>query len=131
MLSAEFLAAARELAERADEERGRLREDAAEASSRLAQDAARERAALAAERAAFREQRSRVASAQAHPRKVRLNVGGTPFTTGLGTLTRERGSMLEAMFSGRFACEPDAARAQAFAEHFSHTLGHRVGSLPC
>eukprot|EP01006_Ploeotia_vitrea_P041300 TRINITY_DN66502_c6_g15_i2.p1 TRINITY_DN66502_c6_g15~~TRINITY_DN66502_c6_g15_i2.p1 ORF type:complete len:507 (+),score=24.93 TRINITY_DN66502_c6_g15_i2:21-1541(+) len=39
--------------------------------------------------------------------KVRINVGGSRFETTLTTLTSERGSMLEAMFSGRFPIESE------------------------
>ena len=37
---------------------------------------------------------------------VKLNVGGQYFTTSLQTLTKDTGSMLHAMFSGRFDTKP-------------------------
>ena len=38
---------------------------------------------------------------------VKLNVGGQYFTTSLQTLTKDKGSMLHAIFSGRFETKPD------------------------
>ncbi len=38
---------------------------------------------------------------------MKLNIGGSYFETSVETLTCEPGSMLEAMFSGRFAIEKD------------------------
>ena len=37
---------------------------------------------------------------------IKLNVGGQHFTTSLQTLTKDTGSMLHAMFSGRFDAKP-------------------------
>ena len=37
---------------------------------------------------------------------IKLNVGGQYFTTSLQTLTKDKGSMLHAMFSGRFDTKP-------------------------
>lgn len=37
---------------------------------------------------------------------LKLNVGGTEFTTSLQTLTKDTGSTLHAMFSGRFDTKP-------------------------
>ena len=37
---------------------------------------------------------------------IKLNVGGQYFTTSLQTLTKDKGSMLHAMFSGRFDSKP-------------------------
>ncbi|KAK3749974.1 hypothetical protein QZH41_008463, partial [Actinostola sp. cb2023] len=37
---------------------------------------------------------------------IKLNVGGQVFTTSLQTLTKDAGSMLHAMFSGRFDTKP-------------------------
>ncbi len=40
-------------------------------------------------------------------KKIKLNVGGTPYTTTLTTLRTDPSSMLAAMFSGRFPLEQD------------------------
>ena len=37
---------------------------------------------------------------------LQLNVGGTEFTTSIQTLTKDTGSTLHAMFSGRFDTKP-------------------------
>jgi hypothetical protein len=39
--------------------------------------------------------------------RVRLNVGGTIFDTSISTLTKDKNSMLGAMFSGRHAIIAD------------------------
>ena len=41
-------------------------------------------------------------------KKIKLDIGGTIFTTSLTTLQRDPNSLLAAMFSGRHELEPDA-----------------------
>jgi parallel beta-helix repeat protein len=67
-----------------------------------------ERSALQTERSAFERMQERVGEVNAmRKHKVTLNIGGSLFETSVETLTCEPGSMLEAMFSGRFAIEKD------------------------
>ena len=64
---------------------------------------------------------------------IKLNVGGQYFTTSLETLTKDPGSMLHAMFSGRFDTKP-AEDGSYFIDrdgtHFRHILNFlRQGKL--
>ena len=64
---------------------------------------------------------------------VELNVGGQHFTTSLQTLTKDPGSMLHAMFSGRFDTKP-AKDGSCFIDrdgtHFRYILNYlRTGRL--
>ena len=64
---------------------------------------------------------------------IKLNVGGQYFTTSLETLTKDPGSMLHAMFSGRFDIKP-AEDGSYFIDrdgtHFRHILNYlRTGQL--
>ena len=64
---------------------------------------------------------------------IKLNVGGQYFTTSLETLTKDPGSMLHAMFSGRFDTKP-AEDGSYFIDrdgtHFRHILNFlRTGEL--
>ena len=64
---------------------------------------------------------------------IKLNVGGQYFTTSLETLTKDPGSMLHAMFSGRFDTKP-AEDGSYFIDrdgtHFRHILNYlRTGQL--
>ena len=64
---------------------------------------------------------------------VELNVGGQHFTTSLQTLTKDPGSMLHAMFSGRFDTKP-AEDGSYFIDrdgtHFRYILNYlRTGRL--
>eukprot|EP01012_Entosiphon_sulcatum_P015281 TRINITY_DN2026_c0_g1_i1.p1 TRINITY_DN2026_c0_g1~~TRINITY_DN2026_c0_g1_i1.p1 ORF type:complete len:448 (+),score=96.27 TRINITY_DN2026_c0_g1_i1:22-1344(+) len=60
------------------------------------------------ERMAFDSMRKRVEDVnRMRQSKVKLNIGGALFDTSAETLTCEKGSMLEAMFSGRFKIEKD------------------------
>lgn len=64
---------------------------------------------------------------------VELNVGGQHFTTSLQTLTKDTGSMLHAMFSGRFDTKP-AEDGSYFIDrdgtHFRYILNYlRTGRL--
>ena len=64
---------------------------------------------------------------------VKLNVGGQYFTTSLQTLTKDTGSMLHAMFSGRFDTKP-AEDGSYFIDrdgtHFRYILNYlRTGYL--
>ena len=64
---------------------------------------------------------------------IELNVGGQHFTTSLQTLTKGTGSMLHAMFSGRFATKP-AEDGSYFIDrdgsHFRYILNYlRTGRL--
>ena len=64
---------------------------------------------------------------------VTLNVGGQHFTTSLQTLTKDPGSMLHAMFSGRFDTKP-AEDGSYFIDrdgtHFRYILNYlRTGRL--
>jgi hypothetical protein len=47
-----------------------------------------------------------IGSNEMRGRPIRLDIGGTIFKTSLETLTKDRGSMLATMFSGRFSLEP-------------------------
>ena len=64
---------------------------------------------------------------------IKLNVGGQHFTTSLQTLTKDPGSMLHAMFSGRFDTKP-AEDGSHFIDrdgtHFRYILNYlRTGEL--
>jgi len=64
---------------------------------------------------------------------IKLNVGGQHFTTSLQTLTKDPGSMLHAMFSGRFESKP-AEDGSYFIDrdgtHFRYILNYlRTGYL--
>ena len=64
---------------------------------------------------------------------IKLNVGGQYFTTSLQTLTKDKGSMLHAMFSGRFDTKP-AEDGTYFIDrdgtHFRYILNYlRTGRL--
>ena len=64
---------------------------------------------------------------------IKLNVGGQYFTTSLQTLTKDTGSMLHAMFSGRFDAKP-AEDGSYFIDrdgtHFRYILNYlRTGRL--
>ncbi|XP_068760879.1 uncharacterized protein [Montipora capricornis] len=64
---------------------------------------------------------------------IKLNVGGQHFTTSLQTLTKDTGSMLHAMFSGRFDTKP-AEDGSYFIDrdgtHFRYILNYlRTGRL--
>ena len=64
---------------------------------------------------------------------IKLNVGGQYFTTSLETLTKDRGSMLHAMFSGGFDTKP-AEDGSYFIDrdgtHFRYILNYlRTGRL--
>ena len=64
---------------------------------------------------------------------IELNVGGQHFTTSLQTLTKDAGSMLHAMFSGRFDTKP-AEDGSYFIDrdgtHFRYILNYlRTGRL--
>ena len=67
---------------------------------------------------------------------IKLNVGGQYFTTTLQTLTKDKGSMLHAMFSSRFDSKP-AEDGSYFIDrdgtHFRYILNYssnRVSSYP-
>eukprot|EP01006_Ploeotia_vitrea_P001847 TRINITY_DN105784_c0_g1_i1.p1 TRINITY_DN105784_c0_g1~~TRINITY_DN105784_c0_g1_i1.p1 ORF type:complete len:629 (-),score=61.91 TRINITY_DN105784_c0_g1_i1:243-2129(-) len=67
-----------------------------------------ERRQLHLEQQGLQNERDRMQSVHnSQMNKIRVNVGGHKFETSLATLTAERGSMLEAMFSGRFPTEYD------------------------
>eukprot|EP01065_Artemidia_motanka_P016131 TRINITY_DN1988_c0_g1_i10.p1 TRINITY_DN1988_c0_g1~~TRINITY_DN1988_c0_g1_i10.p1 ORF type:complete len:480 (+),score=125.75 TRINITY_DN1988_c0_g1_i10:223-1662(+) len=71
-----------------------------------------EREQLAKERAEFEAMKRRIESVnKMHQNRVTLNIGGTTFETTRETLTAEEGSMLEAMFSGRFNVEKEESGA--------------------
>ena len=64
---------------------------------------------------------------------IKLNVGGQYFTSSLQTLTKDKGSMLHAMFSGRFDVKP-AEDGSYFIDrdetHFRYILNYlRTGRL--
>ena len=64
---------------------------------------------------------------------ITLNVGGQRFTTSLQTITKDKGSMLHAMFSGRFDSKP-AEDGSYFIDrdgtHFRYILNYlRTGYL--
>ena len=68
-----------------------------------------------------------------HASTIKLNVGGQYFTTSLQTLTKDTGSMLHAMFSGRFDTKP-AEDGSYFIDrdgtHFRYILNYlRTGRL--
>ena len=64
---------------------------------------------------------------------VKLNVGGQYFTTSLQTLTKDTGSMLHAMFSGRFDTKPGEDGSYFIdrdGTHFRYILNYlRTGYL--
>ena len=64
---------------------------------------------------------------------IELNVGGQHFTTSLETLRKDAGSMLNAMFSGRFDVKPDKSGAYFIdrdGTHFRYILNYlRTGKL--
>ena len=64
---------------------------------------------------------------------IKLNVGGQYFTTSLQTLTKDKGSMLHAMFSGRFDTKPAEDGTYFFdrdGTHFRYILNYlRTGRL--
>ena len=63
---------------------------------------------------------------------IKLNVGGQYFTTSLETLTKDPGSMLHAMFSGRFDTKP-AEDGSYFIDrdgtHFRYILNYLRTSI--
>jgi len=67
------------------------------------------------------------------PKMVKLNVGGHLFSTSLATLTKDPGSMLHAMFSGRFDAKPSGDGSYFIdrdGTHFRHILNYlRTGQL--
>eukprot|EP00994_Dinema_validum_P009706 NODE_983_length_1185_cov_74.101232_g743_i0.p1 GENE.NODE_983_length_1185_cov_74.101232_g743_i0~~NODE_983_length_1185_cov_74.101232_g743_i0.p1 ORF type:complete len:376 (-),score=105.37 NODE_983_length_1185_cov_74.101232_g743_i0:58-1125(-) len=68
-----------------------------------------ERECLVQDRLKFEEEKLLMASANsAMISRVKLNVGGSQFETTTDTLTKDKGSMLETMFSGRFSLQTDA-----------------------
>ena len=64
---------------------------------------------------------------------IKLNVGGQHFTTSLQTLTKDTGSMLHAMFSGRFDTKPGEDGSYFIdrdGTHFRYILNYlRTGRL--
>ena len=64
---------------------------------------------------------------------IKLNVGGQYFTTSLQTLTKDKGSMLHAMFSGRFDTKPGEDGSYFIdrdGTHFRYILNYlRTGRL--
>ena len=48
--------------------------------------------------------------------RIKLNIGGHTFTTSRSTLVSEKGSMLEAMFSGRHTITPDETDGSYFID---------------
>ena len=63
---------------------------------------------LQADRTSFEQMQKRIEEVNSmRKHKVKLNIGGSTFETSVETLTCERGSMLEAMFSGRFKIEKE------------------------
>lgn len=65
---------------------------------------------LATERAIFEEEKQQVSAMTGSLKsKIKLDIGGTFYTTSRTTLTSVPGSMLDAMFSGRHILEEDEA----------------------
>ena len=64
---------------------------------------------------------------------IKVNVGGQYFTTSLQTLTKDKGSMLYAMFSGRFDTKPGEDGSYFIdrdGTHFRYVLNYlRTGYL--
>ena len=64
---------------------------------------------------------------------IKVNVGGQYFTTSLQTLTKDKGSMLHAMFSGRFDTKPGEDGSYFIdrdGTHFRYILNYlRTGRL--
>ena len=64
---------------------------------------------------------------------IKLNVGGQYFTTSVQTLTKDKGSMLHAMFSGRFDTKPGEDGSYFIdrdGTHFRYILNYlRTGYL--
>lgn len=62
--------------------------------------------------------------------KVTLNVGGIIFETSVSILTKERHSMLAAMFSGRYSMNKEEVREKAVAsEVYSLTISDRTAPI--
>ncbi|XP_020624701.1 uncharacterized protein LOC110062180 isoform X2 [Orbicella faveolata] len=68
-----------------------------------------------------------------HSKIVKLNIGGHHFSTSLETLTKDPGSMLHAMFSGRFDTKPSEDGSYFIdrdGTHFRYILNYlRTGQL--
>lgn len=59
---------------------------------------------------------------------VGVNVGGQVFVSTVETLTKERGSMLEILFSGRFPVERDSG-GNVFIDRDGHRFRHVLNYL--
>lgn len=80
---------------------------------------------LEKEKSQWEEEKQRVASSQTFGSKIKLDVGGTRFTTTMTTLQRFPESMLGAMFSGRHALVLDEEGyffIDRDGKHFRHIL---------
>ena len=86
----------------------------------LAEEVAAGRAALAEEIAAMQQVE------RAQDSRVTLNVGGVRYETSIATLRSTPGTMLDAMFSGRHAMDPDDSDGAHFLDrdggHFKYVL---------
>ena len=99
----------------------------------------KERDLLAEERKSFEAMQQRIDGVNNQLEEtIKLNIGGEHFETTRSTLTAEEGSMLEAMFSGRFNVEKDEngicfidRDPQFFSIILSYLRGKRDGCVPC
>ena len=90
--------------------RAALEEEAAAGRAALEEEVAAGRAALAEEIAAMQQVE------RAQDSRVALNVGGVRYETSIATLRSTPGTMLDAMFSGRHAMDPDDSDGAHFLD---------------
>lgn len=101
-----------------------------EQSEALAQAKA-ERDEFEREKTAFAEEKARVQDVNERLSSiVKLNVGGTLFDTSRTTLTYQKGSMLEAMFSGRHKVDKDDC-GRYFLDRDGDTFKYVLAFLRC
>ena len=87
--------------------------------------------AMKKELANWEEEKKRIASTHNFEPMVTLNVGGKTFNTATATLTRFPDTMLGAMFSGRYALQPDQHGAYCIdrdGRHFHEILNFLRGT---
>ena len=100
----------------------------------------REQAAAAAERreelatveaalAAVAAEKAALADTHKFKGKVKLDVGGRRFTTSLATLVSQPGSLLAAMFSGRYAMHADGQEGSFFIDRDGRQFHHVLNFL--
>ena len=112
-------------------QRTAMEEEVAAQRTAMKAEVAAERAALeqevAAGRAALEEEIAAMQQVErAQDSRVALNVGGVRYETSIATLRSTPGTMLDAMFSGRHAMDPDDSDGAHFLDrdgaHFKYVL---------